>query len=80
MPRQGTKAEPPPAVDKTPGPGVNSNKITAVANVSIVQSSLIQNAGLIAKPTCGEPGSYAENYGISNGNFLGYSIYSRILS
>ena len=42
IPRQGPKAEPTPAVDKTPGPGVNSNKITAVAKVKIVQYSLIQ--------------------------------------
>ena len=39
MPRQGPKADPTPAVDNTPGPGVSSNKKTAVANVSIVQSS-----------------------------------------
>jgi hypothetical protein len=51
MPRQGPKAEPTPAVDKTPGPGVNSNKITAVAKVNIVQSSLIQERVLDSKAT-----------------------------
>ena len=42
IPRQGPKAEPTPAVNKNPDSGVNSNKITAVAKVKIVQSSLIQ--------------------------------------